>query len=92
MKQALAPRWASCSLALVNMPRTVINLEETIGKQVGRRKPPTDPLQVASDTNKLATGLLAASGHRLPRRGVFRFHTHEEADEWMMKMGTKTES
>ena len=73
-------------------PRTVINLEETIGKQVGRRKPPTDPLRVASDLNQLATGLLKASGHKLPRRGVFRFHTHEEADQWMMTRGPKAKN
>ena len=76
----------------MNEPRTVINLEETIGKQVGRRKPPTDPLRVASDMNKLATGLLTASDQRLSRRGVYRFKTHEEADEWLMNMGVKVES
>jgi hypothetical protein len=76
----------------VNEPRTVINLEETIGKQVGRRKPPVDPLRVASDMNQLATGLLKASGHKLPPRGVFRFRTHEEADQWMMNMGPKAKS
>ena len=71
----------------MNEPRTVINLEEIIGKQ-----PPTDPLRVASDMNKLATGLLNAAGHKLPRRGVFRFHTHEEADQWMMNMRSQTVS
>jgi hypothetical protein len=76
----------------VNEPRTVINLEETIGKQVGRRKPPADPLRVASDMNQLVTGLMHASGHKLSRRGVFRFHTHEEADQWMMKFGPKAKS
>jgi len=76
----------------VNEPRVVINLEESIGKQVGRRKPPVDPLRVASDMNQLATGLLAASGHKLPRRGVFRFHTHEEADQWMMTRGPKAKN
>lgn len=76
----------------MNQARTVINLEETIGKQVGRRQPPTDPLRVASDLNQLATGLLTAAGHKLPRRGVFRFHTHEEADQWMMTMGPKAKS
>jgi hypothetical protein len=76
----------------VNEPRVVINLEDTIGKQVGRRKPPMDPLRVASDLNQLATGLLTASGHKLPRRGVFRFHTHEEADQWMMTREPKAKS
>ncbi len=74
----------------MNQPRTFINLEETIGKQVGRRKPPVDPLRVASDLNKLAAGLMNATGHKLPRRGVFRFQTHEGADQWMTTMGPKT--
>lgn len=69
--------------------RTVINLEENIGKQVGRRRPPVDPLLVASQMNRLATGLITASGHKLPRRGVYRFHTHEEADQWMMMLTQK---
>ena len=76
----------------MNKRRTVINLEETIGKQVGRRKPPADPLRVASDMNQLVTGLLSAAGHKLPRRGVFRFHTHEEADQWMMTRRPKAKS
>jgi len=93
LKQPLTTLGLGCQLHSVDQPRTIINLEETIGKQVGRRKPPTDPLRVASDMNKLATGLLTASGHRLPRRGVFRFLTHEEADEWMMTATrSKTES
>ena len=66
-----------------------INPEETIGKQVGRRKPPTDPLRVAGDMNRLASGLLKASGHRWQRRGVFRFRTHEEANRWMITLGPK---
>ncbi len=76
----------------MNKPRTVINLEENIGKQVGRRKPPVDPLRIASDMNQLATGLSNAAGHKLPRRGVFRFRTFEEADQWMMNMGPKAKS
>jgi hypothetical protein len=35
----------------VNEPRTVLNLEESIGKQVGRRNTPVDPLRVASEMN-----------------------------------------
>jgi len=76
----------------VDQPRTIINLEESIGKQVGRRKPPTNPLRVANDMNKLVNGLLSAAGHKLHQRGVFRFHTHEEADAWKMKMISKKES
>jgi hypothetical protein len=76
----------------VNKPRTVINPEETIGKQVGRRKPPTDPLQVANEMNRLPTGLLDTSEQRLSPRGVFRFHTHEEAEQWLMTHGRKAKS
>jgi len=92
MKQALVTPCVICKLAAVNKPRTVINLEETIGKQVGRRKPPVDPLRVANDLNQLATGLLAASEHRLSPRGVFRFRTHEAADQWLMTHGGKAKS
>ncbi len=58
----------------------VINVEESPGKTVGRRR--------------LADG--AAAGMRLQEavagygwgrlglpKGVFRFHSHQEADEWM---------
>ena len=76
----------------MNEPRTVINVEETIGRQVGRRRPPVDPLRAASDLNRVAAGLLAAAGHKLPRRGVFRFRTFEEADQWMTRMGPKAKS
>jgi len=66
-------------------PRPVINVEEFIGKTVGRRVPPRDPLRV-SDSNK--AGALAwrtAFPYRNIPRGVYRFKSHEEADAWMMK-------
>lgn len=74
----------------MNEPRTVINLEETIGKQVGRRRPPADPLKVAGGLNQTVGELLTAAGHKMPRRGVYRFHTHEEADQWMMMSRKKS--
>jgi hypothetical protein len=57
--------------------KPVINLEETPGKVVGR------------DTGSVADydRLVEASASLMPRlpfpKGVFRFHTHEEADAWM---------
>jgi hypothetical protein len=63
---------------------SVINIEETIGKTVGRRRPPnhlctkTHSIQRAKDWQK-------ALPVRLPPRGVFRFNSHEEADLWMTK-------
>jgi len=68
----------------VNEARTVINLEETIGKQVGRGQAPTGPLKVADSTIQRAIGFHRAFPSRLmPKRGVYRFNSHEEADRWM---------
>jgi len=71
------------------MSKTVVNVEETIGKTVGRRRPPADSMRVEQST---AAG--AAAWHRalpalMPRRGtVHRFHTHEEADAWLINLQT----
>jgi hypothetical protein len=55
----------------------VINLQEHFGKIVGRRK------YTVGDYDRL----LANSTALMPRlpvpKGVFRFRSHEEADEWM---------
>lgn len=66
-------------------PRPVVNVEEFIGKTVGRRVPPSDPLRV-NDSNK--AGALAwrkAFPYRHAPRGVYRFNSHEEAHTWMMR-------
>jgi hypothetical protein len=73
----------------VNEPRTVINLEETIGKQVGRRKPPVDPLRVADSTIQRAIDFQRAFPGIMPKRGVYRFRSHEEADLWMKTPNAK---
>ncbi len=63
---------------------SVINIEENIGKTVGRRRPPnhlcskTHSIQRAKDWQK-------ALPVRMPPRGVFRFSSHEEANLWMTK-------
>jgi hypothetical protein len=64
-------------------PRPVVNVEEFIGKTVGRRVPARDPLRL-SDSNK--AGALAwrkAFPYRHAPRGVYRFNSHEEAHTWM---------
>ncbi len=66
-------------------PRPVVNVEEFIGKTVGRRVPPRDPLRV-SDSNKAgAVAWRKAFPYRLAPKGVYRFHSHEEAHIWMTK-------
>lgn len=62
----------------------VINLEEFIGKTVGRRLVP-NPLRVRpGEIDAAKARRRSFHGIRVPR-GVFRFHSHEEADEWLMK-------
>ncbi len=63
-----------------------INTEEKIHKTVGRRTKTPDALSVDSNCRADAiAGREAFGGVRVPR-GVHRFRTHEEADEWLWKM------
>ena len=59
---------------------TVVNTEEVIGKTVGRRTKITDPLAFVTGMQKS----LAAWNLLRIRKGVYRFHSHEEADQWLM--------
>lgn len=58
----------------------VVNCEEFIGKTVGRRKLPGDSLMFSSVLQE------AAWSFARPRiqKGVYRFRSHEEADQWLM--------
>ena len=66
-------------------PRPVINLDEPIGKIVGRRRPPADPLLLEHSNKEMVKAWMEALPVRMPRRGVYRFRTHEEASEWMTR-------
>jgi hypothetical protein len=62
----------------------VINLEDKIGKTVGRRLVP-NPLRVReNEIQEAKEWRRGFGGIRVPR-GVFRFRSHEEADAWLMK-------
>ncbi len=63
-------------------PRPVINLDEPIGKIVGRRGPPVRPAGLQETLNQV----FASQGHFLCPKGVFRFKTHAEANLWRQKM------
>jgi hypothetical protein len=68
---------------------TIVNLEENIGKTVGRRALPEDGLALTIRTADEARRWKKAFGvPRIPQ-GVFRFKTHEEADQWLWKMITR---
>lgn len=62
----------------------IINLDDPVGKTVGKRKPPVDALGYALTLQATLNQLAPAWRRPGKWRGVFRFHSHEEADEWMM--------
>jgi hypothetical protein len=67
----------------------IINLEENIGKTVGRRTPPKDAFGYGMQLQKTLAQLQRTLGHPRFPKGAFKFHSHEEADAWMMKYLTK---
>lgn len=67
----------------------IVNLEENIGKTVGRRRPPRDAFAYGMALQKTGGQLARSFGSPKYPRGVFKFHSHEEADAWLMKFRTK---
>jgi hypothetical protein len=64
-----------------------INLEENIGKVVGRRtEAPADSFKTGMGLQALSASLHRSFRHRWAPKGVYRFTSHEEADEWMWRM------
>ena len=63
----------------------VINVEETIGKTVGKRKPPSS-LEQARRIQEDGSKIYRSQQFQVCPKGVYRFHSHEEADEWMRQM------
>ena len=63
-----------------------INVDEHIDRVVGRRTKVPDPLSMASSHKADAIAWRDALGGIRVTRGVHRFRTHEEADEWLWKM------
>lgn len=67
------------------MKKAIVNVEEQIDRVVGRRTQITDPLLVASSRRADAIAWRDTFGGIRVPRGVYRFKTHAEADEWMWK-------
>jgi hypothetical protein len=72
--------------------KPVINIEETIGKVVGRRTAPRDSFKYAMGLQRTAGQLGKTFGNSICPKGVHRFTSHEEADAWLMKMLTRPRS
>jgi len=66
-----------------------INVEEKIDRIVGRRTKTPDALStVTSNKAESIAWRKAFGGVRVPR-GVHRFKTHQEADQWLLRMITR---
>lgn len=70
--------------SVLNKP--LINVEEKIDRIVGRRTKMPDSLKTGMQLQSLGVELHKTFEHRWCPKGVYRFKTHEEADQWMIKM------
>lgn len=68
------------------MKQPSINVEEKIDRFVGKRTRTPDSFQAGMQLQATAVELHKSFKHRWCPKGVYRFKTHEEADEWMTKM------
>lgn len=68
------------------MKEPLINFEEKIDRFVGRRIKTPDSLKMGMQLQSLGAELHKSFKLRWCPKGVYRFKTHEEADEWMTKM------
>jgi hypothetical protein len=64
----------------------MINVEEKIERVVGKRKPSYGNFAERVKLQETGLALHRAFNHRWRVHGVFKFKTHEEADEWMLKL------
>lgn len=70
--------------------KPVINLEGTLGKVVGKRQSPADGLALtkAQQREEAKAWKQALRTYPIPK-GVYRFRSHEEADEWLWQKLTR---
>ena len=68
------------------MKEPFINVEEKIDRLVGRRTQRPDALSTAASNKADAIAWRRAFGGMRVPRGVHRFKTHEEADQWLWRM------
>ncbi|MBI1177387.1 hypothetical protein GC207_08100 [bacterium] len=64
--------------------KPIINLDDPVVKTYGRRQPP-DPMSLEEQLKANAIAMQKAFPLNIPRKGVYRFKTFEEADQWMEK-------
>ena len=81
-----SPLCRSRNLGYAAPVEPIINLEDRPGKTVGRRKPPRDSFAAAMALQGTLVEVGKSQRRGICPRGVFRFHTFEEADTWTLKM------
>ena len=69
-----------------------INVEEQVGRFVGRRTAVPDALSTATSNRANSIAWRKAFGGIRVPRGVHRFTTHEEADAWLWRMISRPET
>ena len=69
-----------------------INVEEKIDRFVGKRTKTPDALSLVNGTKAHAIAWQKAFGGLRVRPGVYRFKTHEEADQWLWQMTARPKS
>ena len=62
-----------------------INVEENIGKTVGRGCA-LNPARYGAALQRSGNQIMRSQRRTICPKGVFRFATHEEADRWLLKM------
>jgi hypothetical protein len=67
----------------------IINVEEKIEKTVGKRVAPADSFAAGMKLQETALQFHKSLRLLLAPKGVYRFKTHQEADQWMMRMLTR---
>jgi hypothetical protein len=68
------------------VPPPFINVEEKIDRIVGRRTRAPNGLSTATSCKAESIAWRKSFGGVRVPRGVYRFKTHEDADEWLWRM------
>jgi hypothetical protein len=84
--RALLALWGAAAYAGNAVKQPLINVEETIDRFVGRRTGTPDALSTATSNKAEAIAWRKAFGGVRVPRGVHRFKTHEDADQWLWRM------
>ncbi|MBN9692324.1 MAG: hypothetical protein J0M24_18915 [Verrucomicrobia bacterium] len=73
------------------MPVNDTGLNPAKLRQVGRRSPARDGLKAGLALQAVALEFQKAFHHQGPKRGVYRFKTHQDADQWIRQMQARRE-